>query len=35
MERKYVSGGIERLLPHVRQFASIQYLLADAAELGR
>lgn len=27
--------GIERLLPHVRHFASIQYLLADAGALGR
>lgn len=27
--------GIERLLPHVRHFASVQYLLADAGALGR
>ena len=26
---------IERLLPHVRHFASVQYLLADAGALGR
>lgn len=28
-------AGIERLMPHVRHFASVQYLLADAGELGR